>query len=199
MKKYIYFILSFCAALTCKAQSPIYNIDEPTVDKAPGSYFKDLNGDLDGYDGTYTYYRPSTSTSGPEQLIIVLKKKVLSYGYHYKDLIVGEISVNGNNNTLDNININYTDEEINHAISGNFILTGTALGCPDCSPTEKRLRVNLIDTRTSNILGIDIRKTTVDGVPAIKVLLFGQQSVPNNLLPVGAIELGEYILKKRPW
>jgi hypothetical protein len=203
MKKHIYFTLLFLATIACKGQSPVYNIDEPSFGKTPGSYFKDLNGVLDGYDGTYLYNDFSSNTS----LKIVLKKKVLSYGYYYEDLIVGEFQFIRNGyevtNTLANININYTDEEVNHAITGSRILTGTIYGCPDCSPTEKRLRLSLIDGKSNNIVGLDIRKTTVNGVPAIKVLLFGEESgfVRNadGSLSTSSymLELGEYIMIKQ--
>lgn len=213
MKKYIYFTLLSFATLVCKAQSPIYDISEPKSEKTPGSYFKDLNGNLDGYDGTYSYYNSYyDDVLGrylSNELKIVLKKKVLSYGYYYEDLIVGEFQFirNGHEvtNTLANINVNYTDEALNHAITGNFILTGTAWGCPDCSPTEKRLRLSLIDNKSPNIVGLDIRKITVNGAPAFKVLIFGEESefIPN---PDGSrttgtpmLELGEYIMMKQPF
>lgn len=213
MKKYIYLTLLCITAMTCKAQSPIYNIMD--VREGKGSYYKDLNNELDGYDGTYTYYKPSTSTSGSEELTIVLKKKVLAYdGYYYEDLIVGEYEFKRNglsvDNTLANIDINYTYEEMNHAIRGNFILTGTELGCPDCLPTEKRLRLTLIDKLTPNILGLDIRKTTVNGVPALKVSIFPKEHYyeedDDYLMPVGTsipvvgsamLGIGEYTMIKR--
>jgi hypothetical protein len=217
MKKYIYLTLLCITAITCKAQSPIYNIMK-SHDGIKGSYYKDLNNELDGYDGTYTYYNShydnELGSYVSEELIIVLKKKVLAYdGYYYEDLIVGEYEFKRNghtvSNTLANIDINYTNEEINHAIKGNFILTGTELGCPDCLPTEKRLRLTLVDKLTPNILGLDIRKTTVNGVPAIKVSIFAKEyyseeeddySMPvGTSIPVGSamLDIGEYTMIKR--
>jgi len=202
MKKYIYFTLLCIITIACKAQSPIYDISEPHSEKTPGSYFKDLNGNLDGYDGTYLYTGPNNTS-----FKIVLKKKVLSYRYYYEDLIVGEFQFIRNGvevtNTLANININYADEYVNHTITGHRILTGTIYGCPDCSPTEKRLRLSLIDNKSNNIVGLDIRKTTVNGVPAIKVLLFGEESgfvrQANENLSTSSymLELGEYIMIKQ--
>jgi hypothetical protein len=199
MKKYIYGALCILT-LACKAQSPIYDISEPSFGKTPGSYFKDLNGNLDGYDGTYLY------TNGTTSLKIVLKKKILSYGYYYQDLIVGEFQFIKDglelNNTLANINVNYTDEEMNHIIKGHMILTGTQWGCPDCSPTEKRLRVRWSDNKSKNTSIIDIRKTTVNGVPALKVFITSGGDIrtkidgePAPLPPT--IELGEYLMIKQ--
>ena len=204
MKKHIYFTLFFLATIACQAQSPVYNIGTPKISTKPSknSYFKDLNGVLDGYDGTYKY------TNGNTSLTIVLKKKVLSYRYYYEDLIVGELQVIEDgvelNNTLANINVNYTDEEINHVIRGNRILTGTTMGCPDCSPTEKRLRLRFVDNKSDNIAGLDIRKTTVNGVPALNVEVFSNGDIrsididnpgPPPLPPT--IERGTYLMIKQ--
>lgn len=201
MKKHIYFLLLSFAALTSTAQSPIYDISD-IREGIEGSYYKDLNNNLDGYDGAYLYTEPNNTS-----FKIVLKKKVLSFNYYYEDLIVGEFQFIRNGieitNTLANINNKYTNEKVNHTITGNFILTGTTWGCPDCSPTEKRLRLSLIDNKSQNIVGLDIRKTKVNNIPAIKVLIFGEEyhSTPN---PDGSrstdsymLELGEYTMIKQ--
>lgn len=196
MKKHIYFTLVFLATLACKAQSPVYNIDEPSFGKTPGSYFKDLNGDLDGYDGIYLYNGPNNTS-----LKIILKKKVLSHGYYYEDLIVGEYKFIRNgievNNTLVNINNNYTNEKINHAITGNRILIGTVYGCPDCSPTEKRLRLGFIDNKSNHIVGLDIRKTKVNGASAIRILIFSEEYLTGPNPDSYMLALGEYIMIKQ--
>lgn len=166
MKKFIPLITIFFALTTCKAQTPIYDISEPK-DGPKNSYYKDVNGLLNGYDGTYLY------TDGNTSFKLILKKKVQSYGYYYQDLVVGEFQFIKNGveigNTLSKMAINYTDEEINHTITGNFIITGTKLGCPECSVTEKRLRLGFVDYKSPNTADIDIRKTTVNGNVAIKV------------------------------
>lgn len=198
MKKYIYLILLSFVIITCKAQSPVYDISEPH-EGPKDSYYKDLNGDLDGYDGTYIF------TDGTTTLKIALKKKVLSYGYYYQDLVVGELQFVKNGvemiNTIPNINYNYTDEEINHVLKGHLILTGTMWGCPDCSPTEKRLRLGFVDNVSVTVAGLDIRKTTVNGVPAIKVHIFSTGDVrmirPDDPPPLPAtIPLGKYLMTR---
>jgi hypothetical protein len=170
MKKYFNLILFFSAITICQAQSPVYDISV-AKNHIANTYYKDINGVLDGYDGTYLY------TNGNTSFKLVLKKKVLSKGYYYKDLIVGEFQFieNGKEigNSLANINVNYTDEESNHSIKGYMILTGTGLGCTDCTPTEKRLRLSFLDYQSKNMGGLDIRKTTVNGKVALKVKVFG--------------------------
>lgn len=219
MKKYIYLTLLCITAITCKAQSPIYNIMD-VREGIKGAYYKDLNNELDGYDGSYTYYSShydyKIGSYVSEELIIVLKKKVLAYdGYYYEDLIVGEYEFKRNgsslNNTLANIDINYTNEEINHAIKGNFILTGTELGCPDCLPTEKRLRLTIVDKVRFIIKGLDIRKTTVNGVSALKVSIFPKEHYyeeEDDVYPMSVVTsvsvgssmlgIGDYTMIKRP-
>jgi hypothetical protein len=202
MKKHIYFTLLFLLSIACQAQSPVYNISD-VREGTEGSYYKDINGTLNGYDGTYVY------TNGNTSLTIILKKMDLTYdGYYYQDLIVGEFQFIKDgvelNNTLANINVSYPYEVMNHVIKGNRILTGTTMGCPDCSPTEKRLRLSFIDNKSDNIAGLDIRKTTINGVPAIIVKVFSNGDVrsvnadnpgPPQLPPT--IERGVYLMLKQ--
>lgn len=196
MKTYIQYIAFFLLLTTCKAQSPIYNITEYHQGKSKGSYFKDLNNVLDGYDGIYLY------TNGSTSLKFVLKKKIKSYRYYYEDIIVGEFQFIKDGvekgNTLANININYIDESVNHTIKGNRIIIGTQLGCPSCSPTEKRLRLSFVDNKSPNIAGIDIRKTTVNGVAALRVKIFWDGFIirkEGDPAPTPAsINTGEYLM-----
>lgn len=198
MKTYIYYIAFFLFLTACKAQVPIYDISEPQ-DGPKNSYYKDINGVLDGYDGTYLYSKGNTS------LKFVLKKKVKSYGYFYEDLIVGEFQFIKDGiekgNTLANINVNYTDEEVNHIITGNRIIIGTQLGCPSCSPTEKRLRLSFVDNKSPNIAGIDIRKTTVNGVDALRVKIFWDGFIIRKegdpASTPASINTGEYLMIKQ--
>ncbi|VXB22535.1 conserved hypothetical protein [Flavobacterium sp. 9R] len=198
MKNYLNYIVFIILGTTCKAQSPVYDISEPK-EGPQGAYYKDINGVLDGYDGTYLY------TNGNTSLKFILKKKIKSYGYYYVDLVVGEFQFIKNGiekgNTLANMAINYTDEELNHIITGNRIITGTELGCPDCSPTEKRLRLSFVDDKSPNIAGIDIRKVEVNGVSAIKVKIFWDGFITlkegDPPPPPASINTGEYLMIKQ--
>jgi hypothetical protein len=165
MKKYINYIIFLFIITVCKAQTPVYDITE-IREGSQGSYYKDIYGVLDGYDGTYLYSNGNTSLK-------FILKKVKTYSYYYEDFIVGEFQFIKDGvekgNTLSNINVKYTNERANHRIKGCTIITGTQMGCPDCSPTEKRLRLSFVDNKSPNIAKIDIRKTTVNGKAAIKV------------------------------
>lgn len=198
MKKHINFILLFISITACKAQSPIYDIAD--IKNGPeGSYYKDTKGVLDGYDGTYLY------TNGTTSLKIILKKKTLSKGYYYKDLIIGEFQYIENgielNNTLANIDVNYSDHQANHRIKGYTIITGTKLGCSDCTPTEKRLRLSFVDNKSRNIAGIDIRKTYVNGKEALKVKIWWDDIIilkeGDPVEPRASLTAGEYLMIKQ--
>ncbi|WP_016990321.1 DUF6705 family protein [Flavobacterium sp. ACAM 123] len=199
MKNYIQYIAFILILSSCSAQSTIYNITEGHLGKTKGSYFKDIYNVLDGYDGTYLYKNGSTS------LKFILKKELKSYRYYYEDLIVGEFQFIKDGiekgNTLANINVNYTDESVNHIITGNRIIIGTQLGCPDCSPTEKRLRLSFVDNKSPNIAGIDIRQTTVNGVAALKVVIFWDGFITrkegDTAPPPASIHTGEYLMIKQ--
>ncbi len=199
MKKYINCIVFLIVITACKAQTPVYDITEYRRDKPQGAYYKDIYGVLDGYDGTYLY------TNGNTSLKFILKKKVKSFGYYYEDLVVGEFQYIKNGvergNTLANMAINYTDEGVNHIITGHRVITGTELGCPDCSPTEKRLRLSFVDNKSPNIAGIDIRKTTVNGMAAIKVKIWWDGFITRKegdpAPPPASISTGEYLMIKQ--
>lgn len=199
MKKYLNYIIFLILVTACKAQGPVYDISEPKKGKPQGAYYKDINGELDGYDGTYLYANSNTSFK------LLLKKKVKSYGYYYEDLVVGEFQyiLEGVEigNTLANMAINYTDEAVNHIITGNTIIIGTELGCPDCSPTEKRLRLGFVDNKSPNIADIDVRKTTVNGVAAIKVKIWWDGFITRKegdpAPGPASIRIGEYLMIKQ--
>ncbi len=207
MKKYIYFTLLSFAIITCKAQTPVFDISD-IEDGPKDSYYKDINGVLNAYEGIYLY------TNGNTSLKFILKKKEKSYsGYYYRDLVVGEFQYIKDGieliNTLENINLNYgKDERVKHRIKGSRIITGTELGCPDCSAIEKRLRLSFVENKfvedgSPYNMGIDIRKTTLNGGDAIKVNIFGGQHIINKSSYPGPtppiLRVGEYLMIKQPY
>jgi hypothetical protein len=197
MKKYINYIIFLFIITVCKAQTPVYDITE-IREGSQGSYYKDIYGVLDGYDGTYLYSNGNTSLK-------FILKKVKSFCYYYEDIVVGEFQFIKDGvekgNTLNNINTKYTCEDANHRITGNFIITGTKLGCPDCSSTEKRLRLSFVDNKSPNIARIDIRKTTANSKAAIKIKITWDGFIivkEGDPAPVPAsLYAGEYLMIKQ--
>jgi hypothetical protein len=169
MKKLIYTIVVLLVALHSKAQNPIVNIENNKGVKTQGMYYQDANLLLNPYEGTYIY------TNGTTVLKFVLQKKVQAYdGWLYEDVIVGEYQYIENGvekvNTLNNLNINYTDAW-DYNILGNRIIKIGLPGCEECTPTEKRLRLSLRDTVSGAWADLIFAKTTVNGQQAIRLNL----------------------------
>jgi len=163
MRNYINIALFLIFLNSCKAQSPVLDINTPKENfiGVKGAYYKDTKNVLNGYDGTYVY------TNGTTSLKIKLQKNIKTSmnNFYYEDLVVGEYQyiVNGVEkvNTFNRL----TPTSNNNNIRGGMVLTGTELGCDDCRPDEQRLRLGF---KSSPQVGeIDIRKTTVNGKAAI--------------------------------
>lgn len=172
MKKQITLLLLLAVFSNCRAQMPIFDLEDlnNVVKEIPGSYIKDTKNQLDAYAGTYVY------TNGTTMLKIVLQKKKESYNnVYYEDLLIGEYQYIENGlekiNTLNKLTMYYQDQS-NHSISSNHILTGKYLGCSDCAWTEKRLKGGLTDSNSHSLADIQIRRVTVDGKAAITLNLY---------------------------
>ncbi len=169
MKKIIYTIVVLLVALHSKAQSPVVNIENNKGIRTQGMYYQDANLLLDPYVGTYIY------TNGTTSLKFVLQKKVQAFdGWLYEDVIIGEYQYIENGveklNTLNNLNINHTNSR-NYNIRGNRIIKIGLPGCEECTPTEKRLRLSLIDSFSGASADLIFAKTIVNGQQAINLSL----------------------------
>jgi hypothetical protein len=198
MKNYINFAVFFILLNSCVAQSPIIDISTPKEGflGTSGAYYKDTKNILNGYDGTYVY------TSGTTLFKIKLQKNVMTSmnGAYYEDLIVGEYQLIENGvekvNTLNQLT---STSNLNN-IRGSRVLTGTKLGCKDCRPDEKRLRLGFSDATSPNGGEIDIRKTTVGGKDAIIVKIWYRYIAVKKGDPMpkdGVIRAGTYTMIKQ--
>lgn len=175
MKKIINILFVCAVTLSCKAQSPIFNITdlENTTKDIYGAYHKDINNLLDPFVGTYIYSTENTT------LKIVLQKKIMSSmnGYLYEDLIIGEYQYIENGlekaNTLSKLMIDFSNKR-KHSIGGNLIISQASTGCFDCEPNEKALRGGVAENSTHNTAELIIRRITVNGTPAIKIWVMWQ-------------------------
>lgn len=200
MKKLIQLIAILTITLSCRAQSPVYDILDYHENPPFGAYYKDVYNQLDSYEGTYIY------TDANQMLKIVLQKKVLSANANhsqYEDLIIGEFQhiVNGVEkiNTLNKLAINYQDQAL-HGIRGSYFLTGDSLGCTDCAPNEKRLAGSLKDNVAHTNAVIQLRKMTVGSQPAMKFSLYWELRVHADTDPpvkYPSIAPGDYIMIKQ--
>ncbi len=198
-KNIINIIILALTIISCKAQSPIINITDDNGNQIAGAYYKDLNNLLNVYEGTYIY------TNGTTSLKITLQKRTMSQNYnYYEDLIIGEYQYIKDGveiiNTLPKLSQMMANKRL-HGITGNFILTGTEMGCFDCSPTEKRLITGIVDYETDNWGQLSIRTTTINNQPAIKVNLYWryrEHVVGTPELLNASFPGGEYIMINQP-
>jgi len=164
------FTLILLSAVSCKAQSPVFDVTmDMGIENPNGAYYKDLHNVLNPFEGTYVY------TNGNTSFKIVLQKKEMSTvpnNRYYYDYLIGEYQYIENGiekvNTLDRLNINFTDQR-NHYIGGNLIITRGDVGCFDCELNEKALRGGLIDGASEHTADLIIRRIIVNNRPAIKI------------------------------
>jgi hypothetical protein len=206
MKNTIIIILMFLATIVVKAQSPIIDFEDykPVTltgnSRVNGAYYKDTKNQLNAFEGNYIY------TNGTTTLKIVLKKMMSTVptNLYYEDIIIGEYQYIENGiekvNTFSKFNITSPFKGTFHTISGNLLLTGTQLGCPDCATSEKRLNVGFVDTPSHSNSRPQIRIITSGGKSAIKFSFHwetrahkeGDPPLTSPILPSG-----EYILIKQ--
>jgi hypothetical protein len=83
MKKLL-IISIFTIGFACKAQSPIFPLEDWDEEQS-NAYYKDLDNELDTFEGTWLYTNGNTSWK------IILKKEITFFNdKYYEDLIVGE-------------------------------------------------------------------------------------------------------------
>ncbi|MCK7590505.1 hypothetical protein M0G43_07975 [Subsaxibacter sp. CAU 1640] len=145
-------------------------MDSLGMHKTPNAYYKDINNDLNGFEGTWLY------TSGNTSLKIVLVKSVMFYnGDYYEDLMVGGYQYVENGvekiNTLsdaNNLNIGYSGSIWGNSIHNNCFY----IPVDDCVLGEKRLILAIFDPVTNNHSGnIILHKRTVSGQQALKAMI----------------------------
>lgn len=179
--KYIqtFFIILFFS--NCKAQ---YTAIKPLDGMAAienGIYYKDLNNLLNTFEGTYLY------TNGTTSFEIILQKKSLSNvnNVYYEDILIGAYKYVENGITkvdvLNDINNTYFNGTY-YKIYGNWIRTGQRY-CPQCEPNEKWLYGTIVDPVSHSVDNLIIRKTIVNGEPAIKIFILHELYARNSDAP----------------
>ncbi len=170
MKKlYILSILTLFTIFSCKAQSPIIDIEDYSYRNAQeGAYYKDINNYFNVFEGTWLY------TEGTTSFKIVLEKKEMRPNdiVYYKDYVSGEYQYIENGveriNTLDNTDVGKV------AIAGHSLLKSIHRPfCTDCPTDEKRLRVGLSDRIAGLTARLTIRAIEVGGQEALEINIWG--------------------------
>ena len=135
-------VIALITFLSCKAQNPIVSLDTKIHETAVGSYLKDLNNELDKFEGTWEFVGENSS------FIIVLEKKEQVYNDEwYEDMLIGEYKYIDNGvttvdllNRLSNPLLNNPNSYYEFNITGNTILKKLQKpSCEDCGLSERRL------------------------------------------------------------
>jgi len=167
-------ILTLC--FTCKAQSPIFPLDD-WYNEQPNAYYKDIQNELDTFTGTWLYTNGSTSW----RIVLNIEEMFFNETY-YEDLITGEYQYIEDGieiiNTLEGLNTLQGDY---HEIYGNGIFKGCDYLPPsDCIDDEIRLRVTMIDPLTGHVASVFLHKRVVNGQEAILAYVIFNQLVSYN-------------------
>lgn len=188
--------------INCNAQNPIIDITASEFGQPDGYYSKDINNLLNPFQGTYIYANGNTS------LKIELVKKIQQYnGRYYEDLIIGEYQYIENGiqkiNTLSNLNINYSNQSIKHAISGKLIVNNNFRywKCPQCSINEKRLSTGIKDRSTNRFAYLTMRRTVINGQDVMEIKIshvMGESLVAGSPVPPDfSLPQGEFTMIKQ--
>ena len=186
-------------------QTPIIEINSNYIDMISGAYYKDINGLLNKFEGTYVYQ------NGNQRFKLVLIKKEMQFNSrYYQDLIIGGyqyIDQNGVElgNTLANVSVVYPNQMI-HFINGyNLLKNNNRPICTDCFAGELRLSLSMKNPDKSGYATLIIRKmvSLEDGSESLKIYVTPQRpgnrsyidgTVPPTIAPL--VPSGEYVLLK---
>jgi len=197
-------LLVLFIVFSCKAQTiiPIAGGNNPLKYKS-GTYNKDVDNDLDKFVGIWKFQQGNTS------LEIIFKKIVHSYysiGGYYEDLLIGEYRYVANGteivNTLERINQQLGENEINN-IEGNLIINrGYFPQCSECSINEKRVKLHIADPIRDYLdNAIVLRYSNENGTARIKAKIYkngASISIPSGAVDEMRVPYGEYVLTKQP-
>lgn len=188
MKTTIYIsLLLTLSAITCKAQTPIIDINNKNGEYINGAYYKDINNLLNQFQGTYVL------NDGVNYLKIVFQKKTMQYtGSCYQDLLIGEYQYKLNGvekiNTLNKLTSTLPNV-YHHSIDGNDYMTNHT---PFDDYTTDNFRLTLGMVIPGGITAdLDVRKCTVNGQEAIQIFKRTKQyykkgdTIPPIIVPNG--------------
>ena len=201
MKNILLIFTIILSILSCKAQSPIIDIADKQTELVDGAYIKDIYNELDKFVGTWVY------TNGNTSLTVIFQKKTQVYnGSWYEDLLVGEYQFIENGvekiNTLSNLNT--LSDPYEHNLTGCLILLKYQFpGCPECDPSEKRVKIDFTDPSTNmahlnGIMYMGLRY--INDIPEKMQINFGKKGT--NIVEDGAplepnVPFGTYLLVKQ--
>lgn len=215
MKKILCSSIASMATFYGCAQNPVIDrFGGTSVGRVENAYYKDVNGLLNQYIGTWIY-----STGNKTFKVVFVKKPMVyvsSFKNYYEDYLVGEFQYIENGvekvNTLSNLGNSYSNIRDYNLYSVATIKKSTYPLCPECAENEMRLLMRFNEPSRRNIWsGISnnfvIRRFIENGQEKLKVQFvytgngletlnsFDGESTDINTFNV---PYGEYILTKQP-
>ncbi|WP_430410937.1 DUF6705 family protein [Kordia sp.] len=197
--KYITTILLLIFTISCKAQNPVVGLTQKKGSIPEGIYYKDIDGDLDKYVGTWIYANGTTSFT-------ITFRKVIQYynGKWYADKLVGDYKYVKNGvvimDYLHRIN-DPTVNDVQHYIDGNRIIYPYQdVDCDGCTHMERRIDLFFDDPERRHLdFAFVIRYLNINNVEKIQANLRVTDigTVPPNAPLDTRIPYGNYTLIKQ--
>lgn len=175
---------------SCKAQNPVVAIDANYSSASNGTYFKDLNNEMEKFVGTWLY-----NINGISFTLTLQKKESVFNGKHYEDILIGEYKYVSNGtevvNTLPNIN---NPNPVKHKVFGNYVLP-----CNGCN--NRKFNLMFEDSQRSYLNASITLNYLINSNPEqIKVILIAEDSslLPTENSPTTIrVPYGTYIMTKQ--
>lgn len=191
-------IIVILSVFSCKAQTIIIPLDSnQDYENSPDYYIKDINNDLNKFEGTWKYQ------NGTTEITIILKKELhytISNEDNHEDLLVGEYQYIEDSiekvNTLNDID-NPSISGYDHIISGNNIVRPIPYFCIDNSdPLEKKVWVFIGHPTDEFVDGrLYMRYVNEAGVEKLEACIFDETNLSDsNILDIPE---GSYVFIKQ--
>lgn len=188
------------SSVSCKAQvSPLYKADP---DLPEGTYFKDMDNDLDKFVGTWKWQ------NGNDEFIVVLEK--IEYvidpdGEFYNDMLSGEYKYIENGSELFNSLSRLNDSSItpwqNYLTLLIILHKNSPPQCEVCDIAERRVTLSLHDPERDWVPArITLRHVMENGVEKLEAFVHGGGAVvqPNENAPTWIrVPMGNYVMVKQ--
>lgn len=199
-KKYFIYLL-LIAFISCKAQTHLAAINDSFNNASAGTYFSDIENEMNKFVGTWQY------AIANESLTIVLQKKTMvPYKAFFEDLLVGEYEyiLNGTTvvNTLHLLN-NSSIPVVEHNILGRRIVPNNAQPiCTDCSSSDRRFKLYFFDSEREYLrsVRITLQYMPTTNPPQMKVTIMEYDGawLPYEGAPTETrVPYGEYLMTKQ--
>ena len=195
--KNIILLATLMTVLSCKAQSPIISLSDHTAELVDNAYYKDIDGDLDNFVGTWIY------TNGTSSIKVTFQKIEQVFNDEwYEDLLIGEYQYIENGVEKVNTLNNTPSDVYEHSISGCRIIYKGQY--PNCTFLEKRVFLSFYDPDPNlNYISSAFTIRYIDdgsGVEKLEAQLVsnGTKVLPYSGAPIEpTVPYGNYIMTKQ--